>query len=282
MNQLVRYLFLIFFLSYNFLLKAQFDNEKYDKEHFLIGTLNEYMGYQRTFTNVFDDFYYQRIDIMGKNNLKKALFIDSLFNVDYPDITIVDNGAPQGIKMYSPSLSQRIDEYYNYAPSGIMTGEMDTIYSGKLKKEKFVTEKQIISFLLGAYLSYGRDKNGTNSIIQLLKKESLFEKDKAYENVSYGFSMPNATSKARLCEELLKGLGCESVEYIYRKSIPAGNFVIFKPSQKIMTVINEAELLREYIETTNTNHVKFTPDGAKFIWKEPYNPIRKIKTGRLK
>lgn len=257
MNQLVRYLFLIFFLFCSSFLKAQFDNEKYDKDFFLIGTLNEYTGYQRTFTNV-DDFYYQRIDIMGKKDLKKALFIDSLFSVDYPDITIVDNGASLGIKMYSPSLSQRIDDYYNYAPSGMRTGQMDTIYSGKLKKEKFVTEKQIVSFLLGAYLSYGKDKNK--------------------------FSMPNATSKARLCEEFLKGLGCESVDYSYVKSIPAGNFVTFKPSLKIMEVINEAELLREYIETINTNRVEFTPDGAKYIWKEPNTPSfkKQVKLGKSK
>jgi len=245
MNQLVRYLFLIFFLFCSSFLKAQFDNQKYDKEFFLIGTLNEYMGYQRTFTNA-DDFYYQRIDIMGKKDLQKALFIDSLFNVDYPDITIVDNGASLGIKMYSPTLSKRIDDYYNYATSGIMTVKRDTVYMGKLKKEKFVTEKQIVSFLMGAYLSYGEYNDR--------------------------FSMPNAPSKARLCEEFLKGLGCENVDYNYVNSIPAGNYVTFKPSKKIIEVLNDAELLRAYIGTINTNHVKFTPDGAKFIWKEPNNP----------
>jgi len=116
-NQFNRYFFLFIFLLYSFLLKAQFDNKKYDKECFLIGTLNEYMGYQRTFTNE-DAFYYQRIDIMGQSELRNALFIDSLFNMDYSDITIVNNGASQGIKIYSPTLSLKIDNYYNYAPSG--------------------------------------------------------------------------------------------------------------------------------------------------------------------
>jgi hypothetical protein len=271
MNQFIRYLFLVCFLFNSSLMKAQIDLEKYDKEPFLIGTLNEYMGYQRTFTNG-DDFYYQLISIMGKNDLKKALFIDSLFNLEYPDITFVDNGAPQGLKIYSPSLSQRIDNYYNYSPSRIFTIKMDTVYSGILKKEKFTTEKQIISFLLGAYLNNGIDKTGTASIIQFLKKENLLDKVKAYENVSYAFSFPNAPSKARLCAEFLKGLGCDGVEYIYRKSIPAGHFVIFEPSQKIMEVINDAELLSKYIETINTDHIEFKTYGTKFIWKEPYEP----------
>src|SRR5262249_2209987 len=112
----IRYLFLLSFLLNSFVSNAQFDDKKYDKESFLIGFLNEYMGYQRTFTNG-DDFYYQRVDIMGKEELKKALFIDSLFSSGYPDITIVNNGAPMGIKLYSPTLSKKIDTYYEYKPN---------------------------------------------------------------------------------------------------------------------------------------------------------------------
>lgn len=274
MNQFVRYLLLINFLFFSFLLKAQFDNKKYDKEFFLIGTLNEYMGYQRTFSKS-DYFYYQRIDIMSKNDLKYALFIDSLFSVDYKDITIVNNGAPQGIKMYSPTLSKRVDDFYDYSPGSTFTGQMDTVYSGKLKKQKFVTDKQIYSFLLGAYLRYGEDKNRTNIITQLLKKENKIDSAKLYENECYAFNLPNAPSKAKLCGELLKGLGCESVDYIYRTSIPAGHFVIFNPTRKMIDVINDAKLLSAYIETINTDKIEFTPNGTKFIWKEPDYPSRK-------
>ena len=271
MTQFYRYSFLFTLLLCSLLSKAQFDGEKYDKESFLIGMLNEYMGYQRTFTNR-DDFYYQRVDIMSKHNLKNSLFIDSMFNLDYTDITIVNNGAPQGIKMYSPTLSLKIDDYYNYKPNGITTLPGDTVYGGNLKKEKFKTEKQKLSFLLGAYLRYGGDKVRTNSIIQLLKKEKLLNKEKEYENVSYGLFMPNAPTKAKICVEFLKDLACKNVEYVFRKSIPAGNFVIFIPYNTILEVINEAERLEKYIEKIDTNHVEFTPDGTKFIWDEPANP----------
>lgn len=281
MEQFVRYIFLLNFLLYSFLIKAQFDNEKYNKEIFLIGTLNDYMGYQRTFTNG-NDFYYERIDIMSKHDLKFALFIDSLFNMNYSDITIVNNGAPQGIKMYSPTLSLKIDNYYNFESSIIRTGQGDTIYSGKLKEEKFTTNNQKLSFLLGAYLRYGENQNEINSIIQLLKKENLLDEDKTYDNVSYGISIPNAHSKAKLCVEFLEDLDCKNVTYIFRNSIPAGNFVIFKPSDKILDIIYEAELLVKYIETIKTNDVIFTPDGTKYIWKEPYKTLKKKDFKSLK
>ena len=142
MKQINLYLILVTFLYCSPFAKAQFENEKYDKESFLIGTLSEYMGYQRTFTNG-NNFYYQRVDIMSKQDLKNALFIDLLFNLDYPDITIVNNGASQGIKIYSPALSRKIDDYYNYEPSGIRTGARDTVYRGNLKKDIFQTKKQI-------------------------------------------------------------------------------------------------------------------------------------------
>lgn len=271
MRQIIRYLFLISFLFCSFFLRAQFNSEKYDKEFFLIGTLNEYMGYQRTHTYA-DNFYYQRVDILSKDELKHTLFIDSLFSSDYRDITIVNNGAFMGIKMYSPSLSLKIDDYYNYTPTRTFSGKMDTIYRGTLKNEKVVTEKQMLSFILGAYLRFGQNSEKANMHIKALKSFNIIETDKEFKRTMYSFSMPNAQSKAKLCKALLEKLECENVEFYFRESIPAGNFVIFAPSQKIMEVINEAEFLKRQIDLINTEHVKFTPNGDKFIWSEPDYP----------
>lgn len=259
-------------MLWSFTLNAQFDSKKYDKEYFLLGTLNEYLGYQRTFTNG-DDFYYQRIDIMSKDELKHTLFIDSLFGLDYPDISVVNNGAPMGIKMYSPTLSQKIDEYYNYEAGSISTIESDTVYVGQLKYERFTTEKQKLSFLLGAYLRFGRDIEETNRTIKFLKSANYLNVDKPYENVSYLISLPNARTKAELCEKILRELECENVEYIRMSDrIPAGNLVLFKPSPIVLAVISDAEALKMHIETINSNHVEFTKDGPKFIWKESPKP----------
>ena len=40
-------LLVVFLLLSNVQVKAQFDSKKYDKESFLVGTLDEYNGYQR-------------------------------------------------------------------------------------------------------------------------------------------------------------------------------------------------------------------------------------------
>lgn len=266
-----RYLLINLLLLSSLQAKAQFDQKKFDKESFLIGTLSEYMGYQRTFTNK-DDFYYQRVDIMSQQELKRAIFIDSMFHLNYADITIVNNGAPQGIKIYSPSLTKKIDEYYNYKPTDIRTMPGDTVYGGNIIKERFDTEKQKNSFLLGAALRYGGDQSRANSIIQSLKNDKLLAGDQEHEDVAYAFSMSNAPTKAQICVDFLKDLGCEDVEFVSRNTIPAGNFVVFTPNSAMLEIINEAERLRQHIEKIDTSHIEFTADGTKFIWKEPAVP----------
>ena len=294
-KQFIHFLFLFIFLFCSFSLKAQFDDEKYDKESFLIGTLNEYMYYQRTFTNR-DNFWYQRVDILDQHELGLALFIDTLFNLDYPDITIMNNGASQGIKIYSPTLSVKIDDYYVYKPTGTWTEQNDTIYGGHLKKEKFETEKQILSYLLGVclrnlaeereisrriaefYIRTNRDiselqdrtnQDVTNLLIQFLKKENLLDENSEFEN---SFSMPNAPSKAKVCKELLEDMDCKVEYVVMRDYIPVGHKVLFTPSNKIREVMNEAERLLNYIETIDTKHVEFALAGTKYIWYEPEKP----------
>ena len=51
--------------SFSLLAKAQFDVEKYDKECFLVRTLDEYMGYDRTFEVKGEDAFYQRVENIG-------------------------------------------------------------------------------------------------------------------------------------------------------------------------------------------------------------------------
>jgi len=254
--------------SYNVLIEREksllnFDNEKYDKEYFLIGMLNEYMGYQRAFNG--GNYWYQKVDFTStQRELKYLLFIDLLFNFDYHDITIVNNGA--SFRVYSPALSLKIDDYYFYQATGMRTMEGDTIYSGQLKKEKFETEKKKLSFLLGAYLRYGRNKDIISFSIQMLKRENELDENKNYENVTNAIVMSNASTKVNFCKEILTYFGCKDVEYVHRNSIPAGNHVFFTPSEKIQEIISEAERLNRQIEEINANQVNFTKDGTKYIW----------------
>lgn len=262
MKQFRCYLFLFVFLFFSLPLVAQFDSKKYNKESFLVGTLNEYFGYQRSFTG---GDYYQRVDLMNRSSLQYALFIESLFKADNPDIKLVDNGAPMGLIIYSSGLSQKIDEYYNYTFSRNIKYDYlnHDVYIGTVKGEVFETEKQKLSFLLGAYLFYHANKGVTESVIQVFKRENLLKEDRDYRNV-YMMNVPNGGAKALLVAQLLKDMDCEEVEYIYRDTtIPRGHAVIFKPSKKVKRMIDEAERLETYIKTLRTYDVKFASDGTK-------------------
>lgn len=157
MKQINSCLLFVLFSSFSLLAKAQFDVEKYDKECFLVGTLDEYMGYDRTFEVKGEDAFYQRVEKYRLNELSTVLFLSSLFDSDYQDISIVktENIVPE-IAIYSPGLSAEVDKYYNYEPKVACTAQGNRVYSGKVSGEKIETEKQKLSFLLGAYLCYGK------------------------------------------------------------------------------------------------------------------------------
>jgi hypothetical protein len=287
MNHLSRYLFVAIFIFCNLLMKAQFDTQKYDKESFLLGTLNEYMGYQRVFKAGVDDFDYHQVDICLQSNLKDLLFIDSLFHADCPDIYIVNNGASIGLKLYSTTLAAAIDKYYEYKPSWNKTLKGDTIYSGEFKKEMLKTEKQKLSFLLGAFLRFGacetkEGEPGKDKKIMMEKypdrpyihmMDRIDPNKKDAKCIKYCIETPNAPFKAQLCAQLLMEFGCEEVQYIFYKGyFPVSYFAIFKPSSKIEEMIEDAELLKKQIGEINTEQVKFTPDGKKYVWIEPVRP----------
>ena len=229
MSHLNRYLFLAASLVCSLLSKAQFDSEKYDKESFLLGMLDEYMGYQRVFKPGVDDFNYHRVDIYGQGDLKTVVFIDSLFHADNPDIYIVNNGASKGLKLYSSTLSAAIDKYFDYKPSWSKTLKGDTIYSGDLRQEMLKTEKQKLSYLLGAFLRFGdcetkegepgkdkkilMDKYPDRPQIHMMDRLDPNKKDA--KCIKYSIETPNAPRKAQLCTRLLMELGCEEVQYIF-------------------------------------------------------------------
>ena len=250
MKQINSCLLFVLLSSFCLLAKAQFDAEKYDKECFLVGTLDEYMGYDRTFEVKGEDAFYQRIEKYRLNELPTVLFLSSLFDSDYQDISVVKTEyIVPDIAIYSPGLSAEVDKYYNYEPEMACTVQGNRDYSGKVNGEKIETEKQKQSFLLGAYLRYGEACDN--------------------ETGSYRFFMTNAGNKSKLIADLLSRLGCTHVEYLVKiDRIPNGHYVTFTPSSKMQTVINEAERLREYISKVDTRDVEFTTAGRKFVLKE--------------
>ncbi len=43
----------------------------------------------------------------------------------------------------------------------------------------------------------------------------------------------------------------------------------------MLLVINEAKRLKKEIDSIHTNEIEFTPDGTKYIWKEPMKPANR-------
>lgn len=192
-----------------------FGQFNFEKESFLIGTLDDYMGHHQTFNPTGDKFYYQMVDIYFQDEKKIALLIDSLFKFENTDLHINNNGSSKRIKLYSATLSKKVDKYYIYKPSGSYTVSNDTIYSGSLKKDMIKTDEQKLSFLVGVFLRNG----GTTD-----SKECFI-------------STPNSPNKAKLCTEFLKEFSCKNVELKVLNNIPTGYWVFFEPSEKINEII---------------------------------------------
>lgn len=109
-------------------------------------------------------------------------------------------------------------------------------------------------------------------IIQRFDKDNLLKEERDGQSEFYCISMPNSSSKVKICEAFLNDFACENIKYLHTETIPNGNFVFFKPSSIIQEIINDAERLNKYIETINTDFVEFTPNGTKFIWDESVAP----------
>lgn len=215
-----------------------------EKEAFLMGTLDDYMGRNQMFTAKADSFYYQMVDIYFQSEYKLALFIDSLFKEEANDLCIRNNGAPKGIKLYSEELSGRINEYFSYTPTNQTIGYgKDTLYIGLIKKDRFTTESQKLAFLAGIYLRY---KVPISNKIEKERFEHSFNK-KAEPDI-YWISIANSRSKAKICKDLLIEEGCSKVEYIIKSNyIPVGHHILFKPSEKVRKVIEEMDKIRNSI-----------------------------------
>jgi hypothetical protein len=233
----------------------------FDKESFLIGTLDDYMGRQKAFTYgrdssdlkkfILDIFFSERDNSKDLQRLKEstkedrytqfvdgyfpkekhlALLIDSLFTGEFSDLRMVDKGGKgKCINLYSPLLSNVIDSYFEYRQDKArLTLFMDTLYTGYHKSEKLETVKQKLSFLAGAFLRSGYKT----------------EPNKWY------LSMPNSTSKAEFCSRLLKELDCTNVKYdILSDFIPIGHRVYFEPSESVNELVRKVEVMKEKLRS---------------------------------
>lgn len=256
------YTVILAFLFCSLSAKAQFDDKKYEKESFLVGLLNEYMGYKRIFVPESEGYhydYYEKVETFTDRYAPHfALFIDSLFSEEYPDIYFMGSKA---VTVYSSTLSKVIDNYYEWKPSqfeGRDTAGMKSefawlmhketlTYTGLLQKDAFETMKQKLSYIMGAYLRFG----GVNS---------------EDEGGMYKLFMPNAPYKAEICADLLKESGFENVVYTFIEgNIPTPHIVTFDAPENLEKVLDDAIQLKLEIQGKDIAGIEVIHENVKYV-----------------
>ena len=218
---------------------SQESSTNIDDMCFLVGTLNDYMGREK-YKNI-----ESRVDEYYKSDSLLALFIDSIFKDTYSDLKFDIAKKTGRLELHSKLLTEKIDEYYTYKPSGRMSycGEVDlrtlnldsltktkdfyatnfdTIYTGRLKTNIFKNDLQRLSFLTGVCVRF-MESNDTISCVRIY----------------------NSVSKAKVFANTLKELGCRNVEYKLEKKIPVNHIVYFSPTDELKKYIDEYMYLRQ-------------------------------------
>ncbi len=220
--------FIPILILFSLFCNAQSSDIKIDYDFFLLGTLNDYMGREKY--KEIDN----RVDEYSQNSKSLVLFLDSVFQDKYPDMIITTNKKTGRLELLSMLLSQKINEFYFYKPSGrgaysgkadfktlnfdsltnipdFLTTHFDTIFTGRIKGDIFKNDTERFSFIAGAYIRFGGEK------------DSL-----------YYISVANSISKVRVATEQLKDLKCTNVEYVMKKGyLPVGHTVYFTPTEEL-------------------------------------------------
>jgi hypothetical protein len=201
-----------------------------DKESFLLGTLNDYMG--RRVSQDDED----KIDNYGSFEKSLVLKIDSLFTSNFDDLLIKKTEPVQVFeyeyKINSKKLAAKINSNYTYKKYS-WSQKKDTTFYGKLKENVFDNELKKISFIIGAYSRFGE------------------QKDKRYS-----LRFVNSLSKFAECEKILKELGCKKVEIKIIKAIPTTQLIFFKPSRKLELYFGKHKYLNKQIIESRDDIIK--------------------------
>jgi hypothetical protein len=205
---------------------------KNQSEYFVLGTLKDYMG--RTFDSGAKDI----LDAYNRLEIPLAIAIDSIIQKNFPlsghrlETYRQVDGKILSAKIFSATLSNKFNQYYDFKPNGSYTLKRDTILTGKLTENLFKTEKEKLAFLAGAYVRFGQAND-----------------------TAYCISIANSTSKAKVCYELLKALGCKP-SYQIINYIPVGHKVYFHPNANLLRELEKFAYLRKRLNQSLENWIK--------------------------
>lgn len=225
--------------------ESQLENEAnpkliLDKDYFLLGTLSDYLGRQKTYKN--NDF----IDNYYKDENSLMSYIMKIYSDESPEFVVEKNQNPYSSVteiLKSEKLTEKINSFYDFKFEGGFkfyvdpkdkqwrkknndyhksTEPKDTVYVGTMKANLFKTNLQKISFIIGAYSRFG-ELNETR----------------------YCISLYNSASKYDYCIAILEQLKCKDIEKkISDNNIPTNQLVYFKPSRELKKYLEVYTFLR--------------------------------------
>jgi hypothetical protein len=214
-----------------------------DKDYFLLGTLSDYLGRQKTYKD--DDF----IDSYYEGETSLISYIMKIYSGESPEFAVEKSQNPYSSVidiLKSKKIAEKMNSFYNFKNDGGFrmdpsvyklkakefrkrlddfdksTEPKDTVYVGTIKATIFKTNLQKISFIIGIYSRYG-EPNETRYCIRMF----------------------NSTSKYNICVVILKQLKCKNIETKIKDNIiPAHQLVYFKPSRELKKYLDEYKFLR--------------------------------------
>ncbi len=211
-------------------------SQNLDKEYFVLGTLNDYMGRQ-----VYSSSLTERIDMFYETEKPLMDTIIALF-----DNKILIEEDRKNYILKSEVLTQKLNNFYDFTFKSksaktyedLQNKKMDSVFAGVLKENIFENKEQIYSFITGAYVRYKRNDDST-----------------------YGIFIANSRSKAKLLYEKLLELGCEDVNYTTNQNIPVGHYVTFKPTKELEKYLIRYDFLANLLIQNKDNYTKSQIDN---------------------
>jgi hypothetical protein len=204
---------------------------KIQREYFLLGTLNDYMG--------------RSVDPRDKNLVDRydaiqgplVNTLDSILKLDYPNSAYRverytdSKNAPLSFKIFSDTLFKKLNKYYIFKQSGSFTSDNNPqlnnrpILVGALKTNVFHNDSEKLAFLAGTYVRFG------------------LSNDTAYE-----ISIANSYSKAIVCYHLLTDFKCKATYQVRQNYIPTGFHVYFHPNAQVKAYLQNYIYLRKRLD----------------------------------
>lgn len=176
-----------------------------DAVYFVLGTLDEYLGWRPHGGEYVVDNYYPHERAVAER-------VATVVREEFPDAE-VEREETGHLKLRSQTLADTVERIYT-----AVAGEREEggFFGRELTAEAFSDDGQRRAYLAGAFLRYGQTDGG-----------------------KYWLRFANSGGKARLCAQLLRELGCSDAEVSTEQTVPAGNTVTFTPTTELKALFDK-------------------------------------------